>query len=963
MQAYCFRFFIPGFAWILFICQIPRLAGQEISYEGLKANHIDVAAHPKVEVEKLLPFIVQKAGEPYSNAKVQESMEALNRAGRFSKVRLEIRPEAAGLHLIFVLEPVFYIGLVQFPGAEGSFSYARLVQVVNLGSQEIYTRGLIEEAEGALTHFFQTNGYFTSSVHVETQFDEAHQLANILFHVNLNQRARIGRVEVTGSSTADSNRLRRSTGLKTGKPYLPERIEKARTRLQNYFSRKGRLTSQVRMTGTRFQPDTNRVDVSFEVVPGSLVEVRTSGARVWKRTLRRLIPIFEENTFDHDLVKEGERNLVTHFQGKGYFDVDVDTHIQELPSKIEVEYEVVKGKRHKVAPVSFLGNTYFSAEDLLDNVPIETGGWFSRGRFSDQLVKRSVDNLTALYRNAGFEEVRIQPQVVDEEPHVRVTFAITEGSQTLVKGLRIAGSDRLKVASLLSEGLNLQPGQPFSEYLLGLDRDLILASYLERGYLNARFKWSIERSAANPHQVEVLYIIEEGQQVSISEVVVLGPQQTKPWFINKIANVQLDEPLSQKKLLESESRLYNEGIFDWTNVGPRRPISDQEQEEVLLKVHEARRNTISYGFGFETARRGGSLPGGSAVLPGLPPIDVGNVQVSQSEKTFASPRASFEYTRRNLRGLGETVSLATRLARLQQRGLFTFGDPHFRASQWRSLFSLSGQRTSENPLFTARLFETSLQLERRLKESQTLFLRYGFRRTSLGRLLVPELVLPEDRSIHLSTLSGSWIRDARDKPLDPSRGLYQTLDLGINPKFLGSSAGFVRFLGQMAHYRPLRSSMVWANSLRLGLAKPFGARGIPLSERFFSGGSTSLRGFPTNGAGPQRLVPICNESTNPPSCTNIRVPVGGNALLLLNSELRFPLPIKKGFGAAIFYDGGNVYQRVRLKDFFNNYTHTIGFGFRYNTPIGPIRFDIGRNLNPVAGIKATQFFVTVGPPF
>ena len=962
MQAF-FRFFALSWAWILFLCQIPRLVGQGISYEGLKANHIDLAAHPKVEVEKLLPLIVQKAGEPYSNAKVQESMAALDRAGRFSKVRLEVKPEAAGLHLTFILEPVFYIGLVQFPGTEGSFSYARLVQVVNLGSQEIYARGLIEESETALTHFLQTNGYFTSKVNVEAQFDDAHQLANILFHVNLNERARIGRVEVSGSSTVDSNRLRRTTRLKIGKPYLPERIEKARTRLQNYFSHQGRLTSQVRMAGTHFQPGTNTVDVSFEVAPGSLVEVRTSGARVWKRSLRRLVPIFEESTFDQDLVKEGQRNLVGYFQGKGYFDVDVKTHIQELPSKIEVEYEIVKGKRHKVAPISFLGNSYFSAEDLLDNVSVETGGWFSRGRFNDQLVKRSLDSLMALYRNAGFGEVKIQPQVVDEEPHVRVTFVVTEGAQTRVKALRIEGSDRLKAASLLSEGLNLQSGQPFSEYLLGLDRDLILANYLERGYLNARFKSSVQPSSSDPHQVEVLYSIEEGQQVSISDVVILGPQQTQPWFVNKIANVQPHELLSQKKLLESESRLYNEGVFDWTNVGPRRPIADQTQEDVLVKVHEARRNTISYGFGFETARRGGNLPGGSIVLPGLPPIGLGNAQISQSEKTFASPRVSFEYTRRNLRGLGETASLATRLARLQQRGLFTFGDPHFRGSQWRTLLSLSGERTSENPLFTARLFESSFQIERRLKESQTLFLRYGFRRTSLARLLVPELVLPEDRSIHLSTLSSSWIRDTRDKPLDPSRGRYQTVDLGINPKFIGSSASFVRFLGQMAHYRPLGSSMIWANSLRLGLAKPFGVRGVPLSERFFSGGSTSLRGFPTNGAGPQRDVPICNESTTPPTCTNIRVPVGGNALLVLNSELRFPLPIKKGFGAAIFYDGGNVSRRIRFKDFFNDYTNTIGFGFRYNTPIGPIRFDIGRNLNPVAGIKATQFFITVGPPF
>ena len=278
--------------------------------------------------------------------------------------------------------------------------------------------------------------------------------------------------------------------------------------------------------------------------------------------------------------------------------------------------------------------------------------------------------------------------------------------------------------------------------------------------------------------------------MSISDVVILGPQQTQPWFVNKIANVQPHELLSQKKLLESESRLYNEGVFDWTNVGPRRPIADQTQEDVLVKVHEARRNTISYGFGFETARRGGNLPGGSIVLPGLPPIGLGNAQISQSEKTFASPRVSFEYTRRNLRGLGETASLATRLARLQQRGLFTFGDPHFRGSQWRTLLSLSGERTSENPLFTARLFESSFQIERRFKESQTLFLRYRFSRTSLARLLVPELVLPEDRSIHLSTLSSSWIRDTRDKPLDPSRGRYQTVDLGINPKFIGQFSSF-----------------------------------------------------------------------------------------------------------------------------------------------------------------------------
>src|SRR5438552_18048226 len=115
MQTCCIRLFIFSFVWILFHYQIPLLVAQGVPYEGLKVNHIDLAAHPHVEVEKLRSLITQKAGDPYSNAEVQESLAALDRAGRFSKVRLEVKPEAAGLHLTFILEPVFYIGLVQFP--------------------------------------------------------------------------------------------------------------------------------------------------------------------------------------------------------------------------------------------------------------------------------------------------------------------------------------------------------------------------------------------------------------------------------------------------------------------------------------------------------------------------------------------------------------------------------------------------------------------------------------------------------------------------------------------------------------------------------------------------------------------------------------------------------------------------------------------------------------------------------
>jgi outer membrane protein insertion porin family len=329
-----------------------------------------------------------------------------------------------------------------------------------------------------------------------------------------------------------------------------------------------------------------------------------------------------------------------------------------------------------------------------------------------------------------------------------------------------------------------------------------------------------------------------------------------------------------------------------------------------------------------------------------------------------SPRGSITFTRYNLRGLAESASASILVSRLDQRALATYAQPHFRGSSWSSLLSASIERTTENPTFAARLAEGSWQVEKPLNKDKTrrIQLRYRLGRTILSDLLIPGLVLPEDQRVRLSTLSATWIRDTRDKPLDASRGFYETLDLGITPKALGSSANFVRFLGQSSYYKPFGPT-VWANRITLGLAKAFGNSFVPTSESFFSGGETTLRGFPINGAGPQRTVPACSNPADPSTCVNLQVPIGGRQLFILNSELRFPLGIKQGLGAAVFYDGGNVYSAINISHFIQDYTNTIGVGLRYKTPVGPVRFDIGRNLNPVTGVKATQFYITLGQAF
>jgi outer membrane protein insertion porin family len=954
----------------------------KVSYEGQKVAAVDLVANPKISVESLRPLVQQRTDEPYSSSKVAATISALQGTGRFSKVEVDVKPDPSGLNVTFTLEPALYFGLFDFPGATKSFSYARLLQVVDIPNRTPYKQDLVAKAEDDLHRLFLSSGFFQVQVQAQSQFDEAQMLANVVFDIDLGKRAKVGNVEIQGAEPGEADRLLRATrtlrasvtgeSLKPGKPYTPKRIDSGVKVMKRDLAKQNHLASKVRLDHPDYHQDSNRADLVIDVQPGPIVKVQITGARLSalpflrSRQMKKLIPIFSEGAVDPDLVEEGRRNLVDFFQSKGYFDVKVTTNFQNEVPNVELIYNVERGSRHRVEAVDFRGNQHLDKDALNRQVVVKTHRrLLSRGKFSDKLLRQSVTGITAFYKNLGYEDVKVDTDVVDRERKVYVTFQIAEGPQTLVNNLTIEGNSYIPSSAFSPKaGLRLRPGQPFSLKALADDRSHIMAVYLDRGFLNSDFDSKVTRLPDNPHRVDVTYTITERQQVQVDEVVLLGNKKTRASLIRKTANIRPAAPLSQRALLASESGLHDLGVFDWESVDSRRTITDQTNEDVLIKLHEAGRNEITYGFGLQVARRGGNIPSGTIALPGLPPITSGAPNFTADEKTFVSPRGSITFTRYNLRGLAESASASILISRLDQRALATYAQPHFRASSWSSLFSASIERTTENPTFAARLAEGSWQLEKPMNKDKTrrIQLRYRFRRTILSDLLIPGLVLPEDQRLRLSTLSATWIRDTRDKPLDASRGFYQTLDFGITPKALGSSANFARFLGQSSYYKPLGST-VWANRITLGLAKSFGNSDVPTSENFFSGGETTLRGFPINGAGPQRTVPACSNPADPSTCVNLQVPIGGRQLFILNSELRFPLGIKQGLGAAVFYDGGNVYRAINISRFTQDYTNTVGVGLRYKTPVGPIRFDIGRNLNPVTGVKATQFYITLGQAF
>ena len=952
-------------------------------YEGQRVATVELSARPNISLESLRPLVQQRKDEPYSGSRVEGTISALRETGRFSTVELDVKPDSGGLHVTFILEPAFYFGIFDFPGAAKGSSYTRLLQVIDIPNQTPYKQDVVAKADENLLKFFLSEGYFQAQVQPESLFDETHMLANVVFHVNLGKRAKVGNVEVREPDAQEADRLLHATrslratasgaSLKTGKSYSPKRLDSAIAVMKRDLANQHHLASSVRVDEAHYHRDTNHADVIIDARPGPIVRVRVLGAKLsWlpflrERQLRKTIPIFSEGTVDPDLVEEGRRNLIDLFQSRGYFDVKVTANFQKQDPNVDLVYDVDRGSRYKVETIAFRGNQHIEKDDLIEQVVVKPHRLLlSRGRFSDKLLRQSVNSITAFYTNRGYEGVKVDTDVVDRDQKVYITFQITEGPQTLVDNLTIEGNSQISGLDLAPKaGFQLRHGQPFSPKSLADDRSHIMAVYLDRGFLNSEFGSQVTPVTNDLHRVNVTYKITEKQEVHLDEVLLLGYKHTRPSLMRNTAKITPEAPLSAGALLADESRLLDLGVFDWASVGPRRPITDQDNEDVLVKVHEAGNREITYGFGLEVARRGGNLPAGTIALPGLPPVTSGAPNFTAAEKTFVSPRGSIGFTRYNVRGLAETASISALLARLDQRVLATFAQPHFRGSSWSSLYSASIERTTENPTFEARLADASWQLEKPLNKGKTrrLQLRYRFRRTDLSNLLIPGLVLPEDQHLRLSTFSGTWIRDTRDKPLDASRGFYQTLDLGITPKALGSNANFARFMGQSSYYKGF-GKIVWANRITLGLAQSFGSSSdVPTSERFFSGGETTLRGFPINGAGPQRTVPACSNPNVPSTCVNLQVPVGGDQLFIFNSELRFPLRIKEGLGAAVFYDGGNVYGPISISQFVRDYTNTVGVGLRYNTPVGPVRFDIGRNLNPITGVKATQFYITLGQAF
>jgi outer membrane protein insertion porin family len=982
--------------------------GSITPYLGLAVDAMELPGVPPEEAAALLAATPLKVGEPLTREKLHDAMQALFATGRFADIQAEAdHTDTAGVRLHFLTTANFFVGMIAMEGVSQNPSANQLVSATRLQLGELYTREKLDRALAGIQRVLEENGFHQSKVTVSEQREEKQHQVNLTFHIVTGARALVGEITLEGDAGYSIAEIKEIAKVHAGDAVISSRVTRALQRIRERYQKQDRLLAQVSIASRTYHAEHNMVDYVLKIDRGPVVEIAADGFKLSQRVLRRLVPIYEEGAVDDDLLNEGRRNIQNHLQTLGYFEasVTVSQHDAKDGKNVQVVYAISSGERHKLAAIRIFGNRFFSDEMIRSRMQNQGAGrLFSHGRYSEVLLEEDVRGIEALYRSSGYRQAEVKSKLATDYQNdpslLAIQVTIKEGPQTRVAWVRIEGTYTLPQEQLPE--ISTAEAQGFDESSLADDRDTILSKYFDNGFPNATVDVAYVPvpSTDNLPRVGVTFSIHEGEQFFVNQVFLDGLHYTRTGVARREMRVQPNAPLSQQEMLESQRRLYDLGLFKQVDTAIQNPEGTESRKNVLVTAREADRYTFDYGIGFE--------------------FQTGQPSVGTNQPlgtTGVSPRVSFGVSRINVGGRHQTLTMKTNVSRLQQRGLINFDVPKLLNRDLRFSATAFYDNTVDISTFTSERLEGTLQALQVLykvpdRELTTISYRFSYRRVKASNIQVSDNLLPLlSKPTRVGTPNFLYVRNRRDNDLESTRGNYTTVEGGVAGSYFGSEADFSRVLVKNSSYHTLfrnRSTgrgFVFARSTTVGVENPFGstlivdpaytsirvseglpplppgATLIPLPERFFSGGGNSNRGFGLNQAGPR------DPFTG--------FPVGGSAVFLNNLEMRFPnvtVPyLLDNIGFTIFHDMGNVFARpqemlpslgrfhqpgqeacfheiTHLNCNYNYVSHAIGMGVRYQTPIGPLRFDFGYNLNPPAfpsytnittntktGISAGQF--------
>jgi outer membrane protein insertion porin family len=959
--------------WSMLALVPVRPAAAEVAdYLGKPITSVRLVLDGRDTTEPVLTQLVEtRAGNPLSMLEVRESVTHLFSLGRFDDVRVDASPEGAGVALRYELSPIHVVSKIEF---EGRFP----VPGVDVGELR---RGLVDrfgaspplgradQLSRAIGDTLRERGYRHPSVSPRVAVGPGSDRAALVFTIEPGSRTTLGTITVVGTPMMPQDEFLDRLGLAPGVPFEPETLN---ARIASYIdTRRAREYYQARVTPVVSFADNDRVaNLTLTVNPGPHVSVVFTGDPLPGATRTALVPIEREGSADEDLLEDSSNRIEEYLRGQGYRDATAPHTRQETGGELLITFAVHKGSQYRVGSVEIAGGTSVPLPDLRSSLRTRIGE-----AYSDANLDADVTAIESIYRGRGFASARVQ---ADPRPGratgdgsqipVAVSILIAEGARTVVGTVSIEGNLSVPEASL-RQNLGLQPGAPYFDAQLRRDIDAIQLQYANLGYRSATVQaqpgFTPDRAQAN-----LVFTVREGPRIFVDHILIAGNVRTSAQTIEREMQLKPGDPLSLEAEYESQRRLAALQLFRRAPQLTELRHGDETRRDLLVTVEEAAPTTLGYGGGVEGRLRvvASDVEGGAA-----------------QEKFELAPRAFIDLGRRNLFGTNRSVNFFASVSLHPQdlssgarggsqfteyRGLATFREPRLFDSDVVGLLNATIEQQIRSSFSFWRRSATA-QASRRLTRTLSLSGSYQLQHTRL----LDDLVSIEDQPLldrffaeeRLSSFSVQGSYDTRDEPVDATRGEYLSANVQLAAKRIGSTAGFAKSFFTAQAFRPVprTGGSVFAVQARIGVARGFprdvevlvegqptvlvGVTDLPKPERFFAGGDTTVRGFALDTLG----QPDTMDEDGLRS-------IGGNAETIFNIELRGP--VRRGIQGVGFVDTGNVFAHASDLDLLALRT-AVGFGLRYKSPVGPIRFDMGFKIKPEPGEGRSAWFITFGQAF
>jgi outer membrane protein insertion porin family len=908
---------------------LPWIVQAQQQYYGTRASSVTLAGSESQADLEAIPIHV---GDLITLENVRASIQALYSTGRYSTVEADATATPAGTALTFRVRPNFFFSTFRI---EPSNLLDRpLSSYFRLPTGEKFTTAALDQIVQRTTDQLMSEGYFQAVVTPDTKFDDETHLVFTTLKVDPGPRATIGQVRIQGGEqTFTLDELADAFDVKPGRDYSASRVDKGVTELRKKFTELRFLNTKVTADRT-YNPANNTVDLNLTVQPGQFALVQAKGFDISAKKLRELVPIFEEATVDPDLVEEGRVNVTRYMQREGYFDAVVTAETIEvdpsLGNAIQINYIIDPGAKHQVVDAIITGNQFFETDEIKKRIKTRKAELFSHPAFSADILEEDRRTIEAMYQSAGFEGTIVLANPQDVDHLITVLFQIQEGRRLRIEAIDITGNVRINTDELRM-ALPISVGDFYTPSDVDQARTALTHIYYLHGYPDARVERKVERIEAN-NSMRVSFQITEGQKYLIGAIFVAGNTLTKDKVIRRRSKLQEYTPFNPEVILEAQQLLYATGLFS------RVEIVSLDQgipgsRNVLIQVEDAKPILLTYGIGYQE---------------------------------FEHFRGTFSISHNNLFGLNRSISLRTQLSARERLAGLTYREPRLLNHDLDGFVS-SFVEHSERPFYSANRIDFSLQVLKKFTAQDSFLVSQSYQTVNIGdQVANPHAVnnpsqLGPCQICQIGWVGTSYVAEHRDDPLNATKGWFSTTTFRVAGPAFGSELSFTSLFNQSVLNRPFRKGTL-VTAVRFGWNHPFGSTAqfapgqnqqLPATERYWAGGSTTLRGFSLDNA-------------RPPNNPQLE---GGNVMTIANVEYRMPLPRlpTKNFWGALFWDTGNVFPKIGAIN-LTQFTNTLGAGIRYQTPFGPVRLDFGFNLNPQFNLDGTpeakmKVFFTLGNPF